>query len=192
MLASVLKSKIAIDVSIQIIRIFVSFRKFASENTLVFDKVKELENKFNQHDDILKQLINTKLPKKEGIFYNGQIFDAYVFVSDIIKSANKSIVLIDNYIDESVLLMLSKRKKNIDATIYTQKISKQLQLDIEKHNSQYTKINIRTFKKSHDRFLIIPNKTIYHIGASLKDLGKKWFAFSKINLDINEIINKLN
>jgi len=191
MLASVLKSKIAIDVSIQIIRIFVSFRKFASENVLLFEKVKEIENKVNEHDNKLKQLINTSLPKTEGIYYDGQIFDAYVFVSKLIKTAKKEIILIDNYIDETVLLMLAKRNKKVKATIYTQKISKQLQLDIEKHNSQYEPIEVKQFKKSHDRFLIIDNKELYHIGASLKDLGKKWFAFSKINLNIDELINKI-
>jgi len=191
MLASVLKSKIAIDVSIQIIRIFVSFRKFASENVLLFEKVKEIENIVNEHDNKLKQLINTNLPKTEGIYYDGQIFDAYVFVSNLIKTANKSIILIDNYINEDVLLLLTKRNKKAKATIYTQKISKQLQLDIEKHNSQYDTIELKQFKKSHDRFLIIDNKDLYHIGASLKDLGKKWFAFSKMQIDIEYIINKL-
>ena len=191
MLASVLNSKIAIDVSIQIIRIFVNFKKFTSENALLFDKVKELENKVNEHDNNLKQLISTNLPKTEGIFYNGQIFDAYVFVTDLIKSATTEIILIDNYIDETVLLMFTKRNKNVKATIYTQKISKQLQLDIEKHSSQYSKIEIKQFKKSHDRFLIIDKKELYHIGASLKDLGKKWFAFSKIKLNIDEFINRI-
>jgi len=191
MLASVLKSKIAIDVSIQIIRIFISFRKFASENVLLFEKVKEIETKVNEHDNKLKQLINTNLPKTEGIYYDGQIFDAYVFVSKLIKTAKKEIILIDNYIDESVLLMFTKRNKKVKAIIYTQKISKQLQLDIEKHNSQYEPIELKQFKKSHDRFLIIDNKELYHIGASLKDLGKKWFAFSKINLNIDELINKI-
>ena len=191
MLASVLKSKIAIDVSIQIVRIFVSFRKFASDNALLFEKVKVIENKVSEHDIKLDQLINTNLPKTEGIYYDGQIFDAYVFVTDLIKTAKKEIILIDNYVDESILLMLTKRNKNVKATIYTQKITKQLKLDIEKHNSQYTAIEIKQFKKSHDRFLIIDNKELYHIGASLKDLGKKWFAFSKINLNIDEFLNKI-
>ena len=154
--------------------------------------VYNLETKLNEHDNKLKQIINTNLPKTEGIFYNGQIFHAYVFVSNLIKTAKNHIVLIDNYIDESVLLLLSKRNKTVDAVIYTSQINKQLKLDIEKHKQQYPKIKIKTFKKSHDRFLIIDNKEVYHIGASLKDLGKKWFAFSKINLDIDEIINKLS
>ncbi len=192
MLASVLKSKVAIDVSIQIIRIFVSFRKFASENVLLFEKLKNLESKVNDHDNKLEQLINTNLPQTEGIYYEGQIFDAYVFVTDLIKTAKKEIILIDNYINETVLLMLTKRNKNVKAIIYTTKISKQLQLDIEKHNSQYDTIEVKQFNKSHDRFLIIDNKNLYHIGASLKDLGKKWFAFSKINISIDDIINKIN
>ena len=192
MLASVLKSKIAIEVSIQIIRIFVSFRKFASENALLFDKINLLENKVNDHDKKLELILNTKLPATEGIYYNGQIFDAYVFVSKLIKSAGKSIILIDNYIDESVLLMLSKRNNNVTATIYTKNINKQLQLDIKKYNSQYPTIEIKTYQKAHDRFLIIDNNELYHIGASLKDLGKKWFAFSRIRIDAKEILNKLD
>jgi len=192
MLASVLKSKIAIEVSIQIIRIFVSFRKFASENALLFDKINLLENKVNDHDKKLELILNTKLPATEGIYYNGQIFDAYVFVSKLIKSAGKSIILIDNYIDESVLLMLSKRNNNVTATIYTKNINKQLQLDIKKYNSQYPTIEIKTYQKAHDRFLIIDNNELYHIGASLKDLGKKWFAFSKIGIDAKELLNKID
>ena len=135
--------------------------------------------------------IRTNLPPTEGIFYNGQIFDAYKFVADIIKSANTSIVLIDNYINENVLLLFSKRKKRVKASIFTANITKQLKLDIKQFNAQYPKIEIKTFKQSHDRFLIIDNETVYHIGASLKDLGKKWFAFSKINIDAGEMIDKL-
>ena len=135
--------------------------------------------------------INTSLPPHEGIFYDGQIFNAYKFISDIIKSAKQSIVLIDNYVDESTLLLLSKREKGVSATVYTSNILKQLQHDLKVHNTQYEAIEIKTFTKSHDRFLIIDGATVYHIGASLKDLGKKWFAFSKIDLDANEIVNKL-
>jgi len=191
MLASVLKSKIAINVSIQIIRIFVSFRKFANKNVLLFEKINNLETKITEHENKIDLILNTKLPITEGIYFDGQIFDAYVFVTDLIKTTKKEIILIDNYIDESVLLMLTKRNKNVRAIIYTTKISKQLQLDIKKHNTQYPAIAIKQFKKSHDRFLIIDNKTIYHIGASLKDLGKKWFAFSKINIDVNYLLAKL-
>jgi hypothetical protein len=135
--------------------------------------------------------IRTNLPPTEGIFYGGQIFDAYKFVVDIIKSAKQSIILIDNYVDESVLVLLSKRMPKVKAVIYTGAISNQLKLDIKRSNAQYPPIEVRAFNKSHDRFLIIDHTTIYHIGASMKDLGKKWFAFSKIKLNVNEMLNKL-
>ena len=127
----------------------------------------------------------------EGIFYDGQIFDAYKFVNDIIKSANSSIVLIDNYIDDTVLSMLTKRAKNVKVIIYTSNFTKQLKLDVKKYNQQYDEIEVNTFKKAHDRFLIIDDKTVYHIGASLKDLGKKWFAFSKIKLNAKDLLNRI-
>lgn len=136
--------------------------------------------------------IRAGLPPNQGVFFDGQIFDAYVFISDLIKSAHESIIIIDNYIDESILTMLSKRNSNVSALIYTHSISKQLHLDLRKHNQQYPEIQVKIYKKAHDRFLIIDTKDIYHIGASLKDLGKKWFAFSKININSKEIINKLN
>jgi len=145
----------------------------------------------NKVDEIDFQ-INTNLPPNEGVFYDGQIFDAYLFISDIIKSATTSIVLIDNYVDESVLVLLSKRNPNAEATIFTNSISTQLKLDLKKFNAQYPEVKVKTFTKSHDRFLIINNETVYHIGASLKDLGKKWFAFSKIELDALDMLNKLN
>jgi len=135
--------------------------------------------------------IRTNLPPNEGIFFDGQVFDAYIFVSDLIKSAKKSIILIDNYVDESVLSILSKRNMGINATIYTSNISKQLLLDLKKHNEQYPAIEIIEFAKSHDRFIIIDKQIVYHIGASLKDLGKKWFAFSKIALEPMDLINRL-
>lgn len=147
-----------------------------------------LKNKVNDIDF----RINTNLPTNEGIFYDGQIFDAYKFVSELVKSAKKSVILIDNYIDETVLALLSKKNPRTEATIYTSHISRQLKLDIERYNTQYPAIKVAKFKKSHDRFLIIDNEAVYHVGASLKDLGKKWFAFSKINLDVNEIMNKLS
>jgi hypothetical protein len=142
-------------------------------------------------DDIDFQ-IKTNLPPSEGIFFDGQIFDAYLFVSDIIKSASKSIILIDNYVDESVLLLMSKRNSNVEATIYTANVSAQFKLDLKKFNAQYPNVEVKTFTKSHDRFLIIDNDIVYHIGASLKDLGKKWFAFSKIGLDALDMIDKLS
>lgn len=139
----------------------------------------------------IKLQLNTSLPPNYGIFYEGQVFDAYVLACDIIKTAQKSIILIDNYIDESVLTLLTKRQKSVSATIFTKSISKQLELDIKKHNQQYPAINVKIFTKSHDRFLIIDNEVVYHIGASIKDLGKNWVAFSKMNLESFEMISKL-
>jgi len=135
--------------------------------------------------------IQTNLPPNEGIFFNGQIFDAWLFVIALVKDAKKSIVLIDNYIDESVLSLLSKRNPKVDASIYTAKISPSFKLDLEKHNHQYKPVQVKVFSQSHDRFLIIDDSTVYHIGASLKDLGKKWFAFSKIKLDPKDLLKRL-
>jgi hypothetical protein len=151
------------------------------------DNVESLKNKVNEIDLQIK----TSLPPHEGVLFDGQIFDAWKFVSDIIKTAKTSIHLIDNYVDETVLILLSKRGKAVKAIIYTQKISKQFQLDIEKHNAQYEKIEVKEFSKSHDRFLIIDKRDVYHIGASLKDLGRKWFAFSKMEWDANDIIQRV-
>lgn len=165
-------------------------------------RVDQLESKIDQrliaHDRKLEELtskvdffVRTSLPPVEGIFFDGQIFDAYTFATNLIKSARRSIVLIDNYIDEEVLLMLSKRSAGVSATIYTKQITPQLQLDLNRHNNQYTRINIRTYRQAHDRFLILDNTNVYHIGASLKDLGKKLFAFSKMGIPASTIINQL-
>jgi hypothetical protein len=154
-------------------------------------RIERIEKKLLEHDQKFDLLIKTNLPPTEGIFFDGQIFDAWQFVSDIIKSAKKSIILIDNYIDESVLTLLSKRKSAVTATLYTASVSKQFKLDLKKFNDQYPAVEVKTFTKSHDRFLIIDETVIYHLGASLKDLGKKWFAFSKIELDTSEMIKKL-
>ncbi|HPE58582.1 MAG TPA: RhuM family protein [Bacteroidales bacterium] len=156
-----------------------------------FEKIEgdvwHLKNKVDEIDFQIK----TNLPPNEGIFYDGQIFDAYAFVSELIKTAKASIILIDNYVDESVLTLLSKRNPDAEATIYTANISNQFKLDVKRYNAQYPKIEVKQFTKAHDRFLIIDNETVYHIGASLKDLGKKWFAFSKIKLDANEMMKKI-
>ncbi len=144
-------------------------------------RLQALERTVADHSQKIDFFVRTALPPVEGIFYNGQIFDAYKFATDLIKSAKHSLVLIDNYVDETTLLMLSKRNEGVSATIYTTKISRQLQLDIEKHNDQYPPIQIRTYNESHDRFLLVDETYVYHIGASLKDLGKKMFAFSKMN-----------
>lgn len=135
--------------------------------------------------------VRTSLPPVEGIFFDGQIFDAYAFATNLIKSAKKSLILIDNYVDENTLLMLSKRTTGVDATIYTQRITPQLQLDLTQHNNQYPPINIRTYRQAHDRFLIIDHSDVYHIGASLKDLGKKLFAFSKMDIPASILTNLL-
>ena len=155
-------------------------------------RIERVEKKLLEHDHKFDLLIKTNLLPAEGIFYDGQIFDAYLFVSDLIKSATKSIILIDNYIDENVLTLLSKRDKDVAAIIYTASVSRQLKLDLKRFNDQYPTIDVKIFSKSHDRFLIIDEHIVYHIGASLKDLGKKWFAFSKIELDATEMIKKLN
>lgn len=145
-------------------------------------KIEDIEKKLYDHDLKFDMLINSNLTPNQGIFFDGQVFDSYSFVANIIKSAQSSIVIIDNYIDESVLLLISKRNMGVRASIFTDKISRTLFLDLEKFNKQYEPIIIQEFKKAHDRFMIIDESIVYHIGASLKDLGKKWFAFSKINI----------
>ena len=148
----------------------------------VNSKFLEHEQHLNRIDSKIDFFVRTSLPPVEGIFYDGQIFDAYKFATDLIRSAKESILLIDNYVDESVLLMLSKRNTGVTADIYTQAVSRQLQLDLQKHNGQYPPIGVHTYKKCHDRFLIIDDRDVWHIGASLKDLGKKMFAFSKLDI----------
>jgi len=153
-------------------------------------RIENLERRVSATEDKIDFFVKTALPPVQGIFYDGQIFDAYKFVADLVKSATKSIVLIDNYLDESVLTLLSKRKENVKCQIFTNKISAQFKLDLEKFNAQYAPVEVKEFSKSHDRFLMIDDN-IYHIGASLKDLGKKWFAFSKINLDAKILMELL-
>jgi len=166
-------------------------KEYLLNGHVVNQRFDRLERKILEHDQKFDLLIKTSIPPNEGIFYDGQIFDAWKFAADVVKSAKKSIILIDNYIDESVLHLLSKRNKTVKATIFTSKIPIVLQHDIEKFTAQYDPIEIKIFSKSHDRFLIIDNEIVYHIGASLKDLGKKWFAFSKIELDAKEMMNKI-
>lgn len=170
-------------------------RKFISNNALIFQRLDSLEQKQFKTDEKVDAVLNAiedkSIKPKQGIFYDGQVYDAYLFVSERIKSAKESIVLIDNYCDESVLTLLSKRDAIVRATIYTKNITKQLQLDLQEHNSQYPKIELKKFDSSHDRFLILDEKDVYHIGASLKDLGKKWFAFSKFEMDALDILLRL-
>lgn len=195
MLSAVLKSQTAIEVSIKIIDTFVEMRKFISLNANIFQRFERVEQRLSLHDEqfnkIFEAIENNEVQQKQHIFYDGQIFDAYLFVSDIIKSAKTSIKLLDNYIDESTLVLFTKRDIKVTMKIYTKTLSKQLQLDLQKHNAQYPKIEIETFDLSHDRFLIIDDIDVYHFGASLKDLGKKWFAVSKMDIDSFELIGKL-
>jgi len=195
MLSAVLKSGIAVKISIQIMQAFVEMKRFITNNAAIFQRLEQVELKQIKTDEkvnrIFEALEEKTVKPKQGIFYNGQIFDAYLLISDMIKSAKKSIILIDNYVDETVLAMLSKRNEKCKATIYTKKMSKQLKLDIEKYNQQYTEIEIKHLTTAHDRFLIIDSKTVYHFGASLKDTGKKWFAFSELEMEAEDILEKL-
>jgi hypothetical protein len=195
MLSAVLKSPTAIEISIKIIDTFVNMRKFISSNADMFLRFERVEQRLSLHDEKFNKIFDAieekGTPQKQHIFYDGQIFDAYLFVSDIIKSAKTSIKLIDNYVDESTLVLFTKRDANVQTKIYTKTISKQLQLDLQKHNAQYPKIEIEKFELSHDRFLIIDETQVYHFGASLKDLGKKWFAVSKMDIEVLNIMEKL-
>jgi hypothetical protein len=167
-----------------------TLKSYLLKGFAVHQRMERLEKRVSETERKIDFLVNTPQKPKEGIFYDGQIFDAYAFVSGLIKSANKSIVLIDNYVDESVLLLLSKREKGVKARVYTAQVSPQLQLDLQKHNAQYPRITLKTFSRSHDRFLIIDD-VVYHFGASLKDLGKKWFAFSKMLLDAHSLLQNM-
>ena len=193
--SAVVKSTKAAEVSIAIMRAFVNMRNFIKQNALIFQKLDKVELKQIEADQkfeqIFKALESKNKQAEKGIFFEGQVFDAYIFVSSLIKKAEKSIILIDNYIDETILVLLSKRKKNVSATIYTKKINSQLELDIKKLNHQYPAIEVKLFADSHDRFLIIDETELYHIGASLKDLGKKWFAFSKMDSLTKDVLGKL-
>ena len=196
MLSGVLNSSIAIKVSIQIIQAFVELRKLISDNALISQRMDRLENKLLINDSklehVFKAIEDKGIQPQKGIFFDGQVFDAYVFISKLIKRANKSIILIDNYVDESVLTLLTKRSKSCSASIYTKNISKKLELDLEKHNAQYAPIEVKKFNNAHDRFLILDEEEIYHIGSSLKDLGNKWFAFSKLEKEsVLEVFNRL-
>jgi hypothetical protein len=201
MLASVLKSDIATTISIQIIRTFVTMRKFIQSNANIFQRLDHLETKQVQYklasdekfEKIFQAIESKEIKPKQGIFYDGQIFDAYLFVSEIIKSAKRSIILLDNYIDETTLTHLSDKSNDaVEIVILTKTITKALKLDLQKHNAQYHNITIKEFADSHDRFLIVDEQEIYHIGASLKDLGKKWFAFSKLDINSLAFMDKLS
>jgi hypothetical protein len=196
MLSAVLRSDTAVHVSIAIMNAFVEMRKFIYTNAGIFQRLNNIELKQLETDQkfekVFKALESNDTIPKQGIFFDGQIFDAYKFTSDIIRSAKESIIVIDNYIDDSVLTLLSKKNEKVYCTILTKTISEQLKLGVAKFTNQYGQLSVKQFDKSHDRFLIIDNETVYHFGASLKDLGKKWFAFSKMDKDSVTIINEIN
>ena len=202
MLSSVLKSQTAVDVNIRIMRAFVSMRRFIATNSQLFQRLETIEYhqlEMKQHqeitdkriDEVFKKL-DANNPPVQGIFYDGQVFDAYRFVSDLMRKAKLSVVLIDNYVDDTVLTLLDKRGDGVTATIYTQRISNQFKLDVDRHNTQYPHIEIKQFNKAHDRFLLIDDE-VYHIGASIKDLGKKWFGFTLMrDITATELISKIH
>jgi hypothetical protein len=194
MLSSVLKSPTAIETSIYIIESFVKYRNQSSRYIVLFQQMEQMKNQITDHESSIKKILQKLEPtftQSSGIFFNDQIFDAYVFSSELIAKAKRSIILIDNYIDETTLLQLSKRNKKVSCTIYTEKLTEQLKLDVEKHNAQYPSIEIRILKNAHDRFIILDEKELYHLGASLKDLGKRWFAFSKMDGLADQILTQL-
>jgi hypothetical protein len=195
MLSGVLKSDIAIGVSIQIINVFVNMRRFISTNAQIFKRLDAVEIKQIETDKKLDTVLNAieskEVQPKQGIFFDGQIFDAYRFVSDLIRTATKSIIIIDNYIDDNILVLLNKRKKDVAVSILTKTISKEMLIEVKKYNEQYPTVRIKEFGNSHDRFIIIDDKDVYHFGASLKDLGKKWFGFSKFDKEALNLKNKL-
>ena len=199
MLSGILRSETAIKANIRIMRAFANMRKVIADKN-IFKRIETLEyhqlemsQRIDNTNDKIEQILQ-KLENEtptQGIFFDGQIYDAYSFVAELVRKATKRIVLIDNYIDDTVLTLLSKRAAGVETTIYTGKISKQLQLDIDRHNAQYPPIEVKTFQKAHDRFLIIDNE-VYLIGASIKDLGKKWFGFTLMeNTDAEELIGRI-
>ncbi|MFH6958535.1 ORF6N domain-containing protein [Flavobacterium aquidurense] len=196
MASAILRSEIAVKVSVEIMEAFVEMRRMLVSNASLFHRLDKIELKQLKTDqkfeEIFKALESDKLHSDKGIFYNGQVFDAYAFVSDIIRTAKSSIILLDNYVDDTVLNILGKRNNNVTATIYTKNISNQLRQDVQRYNSQYPRIEIEIFSDAHDRFLIIDETELYHIGASLKDLGKKWFAFSRMDIEVGRMLQNLN
>ena len=201
MLSSVLRSPIAIQVNIRIMRAFTAMRQFIASNAQIFQRLDVMEQNQlaivahqtetdHKLEEVFRRLDSGNVQPHQGIFYDGQIFDAYTFINDRIREATTRIILIDNYIDDSVLTILSKRADKVAATIYTKKPSAQLQLDIQKHNAQYPSISVVEFDRSHDRFLCI-DETVYHLGASIKDLGKKWFAFNRMEMPTTELLKKI-
>ncbi|PJA52051.1 MAG: DNA-binding protein [Candidatus Marinimicrobia bacterium CG_4_9_14_3_um_filter_48_9] len=195
MLSAVLKSETAVKISIRIMEAFVNMRRFLLSNSRVFERLDSLELKQlaseGKIEKILDAIESKKVSPKQAIFFDGQFFDAYQLVSDLIRSAKKSIILIDNYIDDRVLVQFTKRKVHLPVTIYTNPMNPVLKLDVNRFNVQYPQIELKTVKKFHDRYLIIDRKTVYHFGASLKDLGKKTFSFTKLDLEPRVILSRI-
>ena len=194
MLSAVIRSPIAIEVSIRIMNVFVALRKQAFALQAYDSRFRLIENTLSQHEKNFEQVfshLEKNQPPNHGIFFNNQIFDAHIFFSELIQKATSSVILIDNYIDHTVLLQLAKRGKDVSATIYTERIPHTLLLDLEKHNAQYPIIEIYRTQHIHDRFLMIDEKELYHIGASIKDLGKKWFAFSRMDSLVGEVMGRI-
>lgn len=194
MLSAVLRSPTAIQVSIRIIESFVRLRRMLTINASVFQRLDKIEQKQFETDNSISEIfsiLSNKAIPSQGIFYDGQIYDAYTFVADLVRKAEKRIILIDNYIDDTVLTLLDKRKDGVAATVHTSRMTKELELDIHKHNAQYRPIEINVFKRSHDRFMIIDSE-VYLIGASIKDLGKKWFGFTLMeSITPEEILDRI-
>ena len=201
MLSGVLRSPMAIATNIHIMRAFNAMRHFIGSHAQMFQRLEVMEHTQlsllahqeatdKKVEEIFRRLDDNSEKLEKGIFYDGQIFDAYSFINERIREAKKRIVLIDNYVDDSVLTMLDKRSKGVDAIVYTKNISRQLSLDFEKHNAQYSPIEVKQFDRAHDRFLCIDD-TVYLIGASLKDLGKKWFGFVKLEQPTDELLSKM-
>jgi hypothetical protein len=195
MLSAVLRSPTAIQVSIQIMESFVKMRQYISMDSHLFKRINSLEMRVSDTEiqvaNVIKTISSINCYPKQGIFFDGQVFDAYTFVSDLVRKAVRRIVLIDNYVDDTVLKILDKRLVGVTAIIYTSKLSEQLKLDIAKHNSQYPPVEVSVFYKAHDRFLIIDGE-VYLIGASIKDLGKKWFGFTLMeNTDAEEMLGRI-
>lgn len=196
MLSGLLRSDTAIEASKLVMRTFVAMRRFLMANAQIFQRLDRIEYKQLETDHKFEQVFakfeEKSLAPRQGIFFDGQVFDSYEFICDLIRMAEYRIILIDNYIDDTVLTMLDKRREGVSAAIFTKTVSDQFQLDIAKHNQQYPAIDVTVFKKSHDRFLVVDN-AVYLIGASLKDLGKKWFGVTLMSeTDPNEIITRLS
>ena len=195
MLSAVLRSTTAIQVSIKIMESFVKMRQYITMDSHLFKRMNSLEMRLSDTEtqvaNIIKTISSINDNPRQGIFFDGQVFDAYAFVAGLVRKAERRIVLIDNYIDDTVLTLLDKRAEGVEAAVYTGRISQQLQLDIEKHNAQYPPVEVRTFAKAHDRFLIVDDE-VYLIGASIKDLGKKWFGFTLMeNTPADELLERI-